>query len=139
MRPSTAPSAGQPQDRAEASFKQEVERLHQLTVLGRWMIVLVLWLTIGVASLWGLQSEIELWREYFTWAAVRYGLADHHWSAVGLGLCLGMTLGVLVWQSRNILLGRPPQLQQRLEQQVLRIRRQGSSHPLWRWVCGGQQ
>jgi hypothetical protein len=46
-----------------------------------------------------------------------------------------MTLAVLIWQSRNILFGLPENEQRRLEQQVLRIREQGQSHPLWKWIC----
>ncbi len=117
------------------TFAQEVERLHQLTVYARWLVVMVLWLTIGSWSLWDLRSEIALWIDDFTWIAVYYGLAYHRLANFGLAFCLGMTTAVLIWQSRNILLGRPPKLQNQLEQQVLRIRQQGSSHPLWKWVC----
>jgi hypothetical protein len=46
-----------------------------------------------------------------------------------------MTTGVLIWQSRNILLGIPEGEKQRLEKQVCRIRQQGQTHPLWKWVC----
>lgn len=119
----------------DPSFQQQVQNLYQLTVYGRWLVVGLLWLTIGSLSLWGLRSEFALWRQHFTWVAVRYGLAYNRLSAVGLALCTGMTTAVLVWQSRNILLGRPRQEQKRLEQQVYRIRQQGSSHPLWKWVC----
>jgi len=119
-------------------FQEQVERLHQVSVSGRWLVVGALWLTVAPLSLWNLRSEISLWLDYFTWTAVRYGLAYHRWAAMGLGLCLGMTLAVLLWQSRNLLWGRPRQEQRRLEQQVLQIRRQGPSHPLWQWVCGKQ-
>jgi len=119
----------------DSIFQAEVQRLHELTVYGRWLVVGFLWLSVGALSLWGLRSEIALWLENFTWAAVRYGLVYNRLPAVGLGLCVGMTVAVLVWQSRNILLGLPRKEQQRLEQQVRRIRQQGRSHPLWRWVC----
>jgi hypothetical protein len=46
-----------------------------------------------------------------------------------------MTISVIVWQSRNMLLGLPPKQQKRLEQQVQQIRQQGTSHPLWKWIC----
>lgn len=118
----------------DQEFNQEVQRLHELTVYGRWIVVGLSWVTIGPLSLWHLRREISLWIEEFTWAAVRYGLAYHRWSAIGLGLCLGMTLAVLLWQSRNILWGLSPSDQQRLERQVHRIRHQGPSHPLWRLI-----
>ncbi|PPS39638.1 hypothetical protein [Chroococcidiopsis sp. TS-821] len=119
----------------DTTFKQQVEKLHQLTVCGRWLFVGILWLTVGSLSLWGLRGEIALWRQYFTWVAVRYGLYYNPIPTLGLAICIGMTLGVLLWQSRNILLGIPAQEKRRLEQQVNRIRQQGASHPLWKWVC----
>ncbi len=122
-------------DAPDPRLKLEIKRLHRLTVYSRWFVVIVLWLTVAPLSLWGLRSSIELWIEYFTWAAVRLGLQYHWLSTIGLALCVGMTLAVLVWQSRNILFGLPAQEIQHLTQQVLRIRRQGMSHPLWQWVC----
>ncbi|MBD2359983.1 MULTISPECIES: hypothetical protein [unclassified Anabaena] len=119
----------------EQSLAQQVQKLHQLTVYGRWLFVGFLWLTIAPLCLWNLRSEISLWQQYFTWAAVRYGLFYHPLSAIGLAFCIGMTTSVLVWQSRNILLGLPRQEQQRLEKQVFQIRQQGPTHPLWKWVC----
>ncbi|WP_421657382.1 hypothetical protein [Leptothermofonsia sp. ETS-13] len=119
----------------DSTFQQEVERLHQLMVWGRWAVVGVLWLTVGALSLWGLRYPISLVLDHFTWAAVRYGLAFHRLAAIGLAICLGSTLGVLIWQSRNILMGLPQREKRRLEQQVCRIRQQGPSHPLWKYIC----
>jgi hypothetical protein len=116
-------------------FLSQVERLHRFTVLARWAVVCLLWIGLGSLSIWGLRSEIELWLAHFTWVAVRYAFAYNPVPAFGLFLCIAMTLSVLVWQSRNILFGMPHSERQRLELMVLRIRRQGSSHPLWRWVC----
>ncbi|WP_341736894.1 hypothetical protein [Microcoleus sp. CAWBG640] len=120
---------------SDPNFQIEVQRLHKLTVYGRWLTVILLWLSVGSLSIWALRDEIALWIENFTWAAVRYGLYFHRWPTLGLGLCLGMTLGVLTWQGRNIARGLPIREKQRLEQQVSRIRQQGPSHPLWKWVC----
>ena len=119
----------------DPTFQQQVQKLHQLTVYGRWLFVCLLWVTVAPLSLWGLRSEITLWRQYFTWVAVRYGLYYNPVPTVGLAFCIGTTVAVLVWQSRNILLGLPHQEQRRLEQQVSRIRQQGASHPLWKWIC----
>ncbi len=119
----------------DPTFHEQVQRLHRLTVYGRWLVVGLLWVSIGSLSLWGLRSEIALWQQYFTWVAVRYGLYYNPLPTFGLTFCIGMTAAVLVWQSRNILVGLPNQEQRRLEQQVSRIRQQGSSHPLWKWVC----
>ncbi|MEG3906946.1 hypothetical protein Q5691_12495 [Microcoleus sp. w1-18aA5] len=123
----------------DQTFQIEVQRLHKLTVYGRWLTVILLWISVGSLSIWGLRHEIALWLEHFTWAAVRYGLSFHRWPTLGLGLCLGMTLGVLTWQSRNMVRGLPLREKQGLEQQVRRIRQQGPSHPLWKWVCKGSR
>jgi len=124
---------------SDGNFQIEVQRLHKLTVYGRWLTVILLWISVGSLSIWGLRDEIALWLEHFTWAAVRYGLSFHRWPTLGLGLCLGMTLAVLAWQSRNMVRGLPLREKQGLEQQVRRIRQQGPSHPLWKWVCKGSQ
>jgi hypothetical protein len=118
----------------EPSVAQQVERLHRLTVYGRWIFVGCLWLTITPLCLWDLRAEIVLWQQYFTWVALRYGLIFHPLSAFGLAFCISVTAAVLTWQSRNILFGMPQQEKQRLEQQVYRIRQQGPSHPLWKWI-----
>ncbi|BAC08422.1 hypothetical protein [Thermosynechococcus vestitus] len=119
----------------ESEFRQQVERLHRFTVVMRWSVVLFLWLTVGIWSLWGFRYEISLMGEHFTWAALRYGILFNRLPAIGLALCIAMTLSVLYWQTRNIFWGRSPRWQQRLEKQVLRIRQQGQGHPLWHWVC----
>lgn len=119
----------------DATLQQEVERLYRLTVYGRWCVVGVLWLTVGFLSLWGLRYSIALLLDYFTWSAVRYGLAFNRLPAIGLATCIGFTVAVLLWQSRKALFGLSPHDRHRLEQQVQRIRLQGASHPLWKFVC----
>ncbi|MEB3210238.1 MAG: hypothetical protein VKL39_02740, partial [Leptolyngbyaceae bacterium] len=52
-----------------------------------------------------------------------------------LVLCFSLTLGVLLWQSRNILLGLSDHDVKHLEQRLMHIRKQGKSHPLWSSVC----
>ncbi|MEO0837385.1 MAG: hypothetical protein AAF063_00580, partial [Cyanobacteria bacterium J06643_5] len=66
---------------SDSSFNQQVQRLHELTVYGRWLVVIFLWLTVAPLCLWELRTEIELLREYFTWASVRYGLFFHPFAA----------------------------------------------------------
>ena len=116
-------------------FKQQVQKLYNLILYGRWLVVVFLWLSVGSLSLWGLRSEIALWLQYFTWVAVRFALYYNPLPTIGLTVCLVMTISVIVWQSRNILLGLPPEEQRRLEQQVQKIRQQGATHPLWKWIC----
>ncbi len=115
-------------------FKNQIDNLYRLNLYGRWLVIVVLWLTVGAYSLWELRYPISLIQEDFTWAAVKYGLIFQPIPAVGLCLCVGMMAGTLVWQSRNIIWGIPKKEQQRLAQQVGNIRKQGSSHPLWKFV-----
>ena len=119
----------------DPTFEQEVQKLHEITVWGRWLLVGFLWITIAPLCLWNLRSEIALLQQHFTWSTLKYGLAYNKLPTIGLALCYGMTAAVLIWQSRNILWGMPPQEKRRLEKQVNRIRQQGASHPLWKWVC----
>ncbi|MBD1912012.1 hypothetical protein H6G02_12745 [Leptolyngbya sp. FACHB-16] len=112
-----------------------MERLHHLQVLGRWIVVGVAWATILPVSLWLLRRDISLLRAFFTWAAVRYALIFHPVVTIALSLCIGLTVGVLIWQSRNILFGLPESELKRLQRQVVNIRERGDRHPLWRWVC----
>jgi hypothetical protein len=116
-------------------LKRQMQRLYQLSVYGRWSVVGILWLAIAPICLWQLRGELSLWRQYFTWTAVRYAIAYNRLPSLGLAFCIAITTAVLVWQSRNILLGLPTAEENRLRKQVLKITQQGRSHPLWRWVC----
>jgi hypothetical protein len=117
-------------------FKNQVARLYRVTVYTRWIVIGLLWLTVGAYSLWELRAQIGLIQEDFTWAAVKYGLAFQPVPAFGLCLCIAMMTSTLVWQSRNQLWGLPKKEQQQLIERVGKIRKQGSSHPLWKLVVG---
>jgi hypothetical protein len=115
-------------------FKNQIDNLYNLNVYSRWLVIALLWLTIGAYSLWELRYHIGLIYEHFTWAAVKYALIFQPIPAFGLCLCVGTMTGTLVWQSRNLIWGIPKSEQQRLISQVCHIRQQGSSHPLWKFV-----
>ena len=121
--------------RSDPAFGQQVQRLYRLTVYSRWLFIVFVWLTIVPASLWDLRMEIVLWQEYFTFAAVRYGLVSHPFATLGLAFSIGIILAVLIWQSRNILFGLSTEEKKQLEDRVWNIRKQGSNHPLWKWIC----
>jgi len=70
-----------------------------------WFTVLVLWASVGVVSVWSLRRTWEQLADYFTWAALRYGLAFNRLAAIGLGLCLGLTVALLVKETRFVLFG----------------------------------
>lgn len=123
------------QSELDPVFKAQVQRLHQLTVYGRWLLVALLWATLAPLSLWRWSYEISLMRSHFTWSALRYGFIFNPMPVLGLTICFAVTVAVIVWQCRNLLLGIPHQEQKRLEQQVRRICQQGPTHPLWRLIC----
>jgi hypothetical protein len=103
-----------------------------------WWISLAVWLSVGTLSLWWLRSELQELQEYFTWAAVRYMLFYHRPAAVGLGLCIGLTLALLYAESRHILWGLSKGEKSRLTTQLNKIHAQGSSHPQWKVICSGK-
>ncbi len=116
-------------------FQAAVERLHTLTLWWRWTVIGLLWLTVGLWSLYSFRTDISLLQEHFTWVGLRYAIAFNRLGSLGLGTCVGLTLGVLLWQTRNIFWGRSQAWQKRLERRVWLVRLQGQSHPLWRWIC----
>ncbi len=120
---------------SDATFQQEVERLYQITLYGRWFVVSLLWLTIGLLSLWGLRYPLSLMLDYFTWSAVRYGVIFYRLPTIGLLICVFFTLSLLFRQIHYWLFGLTKPERQRLEKKVCQIRLQGKSHPLWKFVC----
>ena len=119
---------------SDPNFHKKVKKLYRLTVYFRWIVVVFSWLTFGAYGIWGLRLEISLWLDYFTWAALRYGLAFNIIPTICLAFCIGMTISVLVWQSRNIIWGLPPKEKQELEKQVEHILAQGKRHFLYKWL-----
>jgi hypothetical protein len=115
----------------DPSQKKQLEYLRAIAWRRWWMTIAGLWLTVGSLSLWSLRLELVLLHQYFTWTALRYGLAYHRWAALGLGLCLGLTVALLVAESRYLLFGLAKEEQQRLETWLRRINRQGPGHRLW--------
>ena len=119
---------------SEVDFQKKVDKYYQLTIYFRWIVVLLLWSTLGVYGIWGIRHEIKLWLDYFTWSAVHYGLAFNLFPTICLGICIGMTVSVLLWQSSHILWGLSDKEKYYLENKVKKILAKGSSHPLWKWV-----
>ncbi|MGF1589511.1 MAG: hypothetical protein ACFCU7_09730 [Pleurocapsa sp.] len=118
----------------KSDLEHKVTKLHRLTVYGRWLFVLVSWLTLGSYAFWNLKEEIALVFDYFTWAAVYYGFHFNFLPTLCLAFCVGVTISVLVWQSRNIIWGLPAEEQRQLAKQVKKIQATGKKHPLWRWI-----
>jgi len=119
----------------QSDFEKKVAKLHQLTVYSRWLFVVVSWLILGSYGLWNLREEIALWLDYSTWSAIRYGFFYFNFvPTICLAFCVGMTISVLIWQSRNIIWGLPANEQRQLAKKVEKIQAQGKKHPLWKWI-----
>ncbi|VEP14907.1 conserved hypothetical protein [Hyella patelloides LEGE 07179] len=121
-------------DKSDFDFQKKVDRYYQLTIYLRWIVVLLLWFTLGVYGVWGIRHEIKLWLDYFTWSAVHYGLAFNLVPTICLAICIGMTVSVLLWQSSHILWGLSDREKYYLEKKVAKILATGSSHPFWKWI-----
>ena len=118
----------------QSNFQQKVDRLYKLSIYSRWLIVVFSWLTFGLYAIWNLREEIALCLDYFTWAAVYYGLHFNFLPTLCLAFCIGTTVSVLVWQSRNTIWGLPDIEKRKLENKVKKILAKGTKHPLWKWI-----
>lgn len=116
------------------SYPETLERLRAILLRRWWTVSGLLWLTVAPLSLWSLRSEIAQLRQYFTWSAVRIDLAYNRPAALGLGLCVGLTVALLLAESRYILWGMTKAERQQLQRLSDRIDAQGPSHPLWRQI-----
>ncbi|NER85245.1 MAG: hypothetical protein F6K42_38245 [Leptolyngbya sp. SIO1D8] len=101
------------------------ETVRMLTIRRTWMrrwwfVTLGLWATVGIASLWSLRKTFYQITEYFTWTAIRYGLGFNRPAAIGLGLCVGLTVALLVKETRFILFGLTRQEQNDLRKALKR-------------------
>ena len=115
----------------DPQHQHHIDRLRDLLLRRWWRVSGILWLTVGGLSLWHLRGEWVYLHSHFTWTAVRYALAYHRLAALGLGLCVGLTVALLVAESRHILFGLTRSEHERLDRLRLRIEDQGERHPLW--------
>jgi hypothetical protein len=99
-------------------------------IVTRWLFVLSLWIVLFPYGVWGLRAEIPLWREYFTWSSLRYGMYYHPWASLALVLCIAYTCAVLVWHSHKLLKGWSARETYRFKQEAAKIA-QNPRHWLW--------
>jgi len=115
---------------------KQVQKLLLVQIRMRWALVIFLWLIIGTASLWTIRTDVAMWLEYFTWAAVRVAIRNDQLPFLGLSICIAMTLSTLMRQSWDILFGINKREYRSLVKQVKVIEEQGRKHLLWQWVIG---
>ncbi|MGD1918720.1 MAG: hypothetical protein ACFCAD_07415 [Pleurocapsa sp.] len=118
----------------KSDFQHKVDKLYRLSVCGRWLVAIFSWLTLGVYAIWNLRAEIALCLDYFTWAAVYYGLHFNFLPTLCLAFCIGTTVSVVLWQSRNLIWGLPETERRKLERHVKKIMAKGTKHPLWKLI-----
>jgi hypothetical protein len=123
-------------DHDKKAIDTQVQRLILVQTKMRWALVIFLWLTLGIISLWMIREDIGLWIEYFTWAAVRVAIRNEQLPYMGLGVCVALTLSTLIRQSWDILFGINKREYHYLVKQVQKIETQGRKHWLWQWVIG---
>lgn len=117
-------------DQTEPEFSPLAKKLIKATILGRWLLAGLLWLTFGIYGLWHLRAEFPLWRDYLTWAVVRYSLAYHYWASLALVFCVAYTCAILVWHSQKLLQGWSARERYRLEKEAEKIAK-NPRHWLW--------
>ncbi|WP_373480763.1 hypothetical protein [Geminocystis sp.] len=121
---------------SELVTPKEIQKLYQLTIYGRWILVCLSWILILPWGLWELRETISLCQEYCTWSGIRLGLEFNPWAALGLSFCIVFTTSVLVWQSSYILRGDFSEKQKYyLTQKVTQIRQKGKKYWLYSFVC----
>lgn len=118
----------------QSDFQHKVDKLYRLSMYSRWLLAISSWLTLGVYAIWNLQAEIALCLDYFTWAAVYYGLHFNFLPTLCLAICIGTTVSAILWQSRNLIWGLPEIEKRKLERQVKKIMAKGNKHPLWKLI-----
>lgn len=121
---------------SDTPISQEAEKLQKLTVYGRWLFVLICWLTLAPFGIWEMRETIMLCKEHCTWAAIRYGLQFNPVGGFALVFSVAITTSVLIWQSSHILQGGLSDKEiYYLEKQVEKIRATGPKHILYSWIC----
>jgi hypothetical protein len=118
----------------EQCLSKPAYRLYQAGVYGRWLVVVVLWLTVIPWAVWQFRGDIALLEDHFTWVAIRYGFAFQLLPSFALFASIGFTGAVLLRQSWHILWGLSIKERNNLIRGTARIRKIGPSHPLWRWL-----
>jgi hypothetical protein len=110
-------------------LEPKVKKVYQINLYRKWRIVAICWLTLGIFSIWELRHEIALWQDYFTWSALRYALAYHRLASLSFSICLGLTIGLLISQCRDILWGISEQEKYRLTQELEKLCNSGKFNP----------
>jgi hypothetical protein len=101
----------------------------------RWLLVLLLWMTLGAWSCWDMRESLSQLSEYVSMTGLRYSLFFHLWGGgTGLIICVSLTLSSLFWQIGQSLWKISDRERQHLETRVQKIQNIGTKHLFWRWI-----
>lgn len=115
--------------------EENMQRLYQLKIYGRWIVVIISWILILPWALWEFRETISLCQERCTWATIRVGIEFTPLASLGIAFCLGFATSVLVKQSLYILKGGLSEKEKYyLHREVLKILQKGKSHWLYRYL-----
>jgi len=123
-------------DHLSPPMQNAVQQLHRWEQRRRWLQVALLWLCLFPLCLWLLRYHVGLLRDYFTWSAIRYGLAFNPIPATGLVLTFCLTVSSLLSHWFYQTYGLSSTEVRRLEKRAARIQAKGQGHPLWKTLWG---
>lgn len=113
----------------------DIRRLHLTRIYGRWLLVLLSWLTLMPWGLWQFRGTFSLCWQYCTWAAIRAGMEFNPFATLAVTFSIGFLTSVLIWHSSYILRGGLSDKEKYyFAQEVRKIRAKGEKHFLWRWL-----
>ncbi len=117
-------------DSVEPRLRRAVVRLYWYRQRQRWRTILLLWLVLVPLCLWGLREMLGLLTDYFTWSAIRYGLAYHPLPAIGLLSTMILTTTRSLAMAWSRLIGPSQRQVRQMEAIAQQIQNQGKTHPL---------
>ncbi|MGY6529329.1 MAG: hypothetical protein ACXITR_05320 [Cyanobacterium sp.] len=113
----------------------DLERLHLSRIYGRWLLVLISWLTLMPWGLWQFRETFSLCQEHCTWSAVRAGMEFNPLGTLAVTFSIGFLTSVLLWHSSYIIRGGLSDKEKYYFAQELRkINAKGDKHFLWKWL-----
>lgn len=124
---------------ARNSLSPEGQKLARIYLRLRWLLVALVWVSVGVPSLLVLRVEIRRLLEFFTWEGLKYSLLYNPQAGLGILVCVGFTVAALLWQSQYELFGFSQRTQTELEKLAARIRQLKPEHWLRRWLESSPQ
>ncbi len=124
-----------PKTTYSATEEADIKKLYKTRVYGRWILVLISWLTLMPWGLWQFRETISLCQEHCTWSAIRLGMEFNPLGTLAITFCIGFLASVLVWQSSYILRGGLSEKEKYyFNQEIKKIRAKEKNNFFRRWL-----